>query len=116
MLFTRTAILSRDFLRRPQVSGALIPALAQRPFSASALDKSRVSDVILKDHEELKGHYDRIMRSKDNDEMTRHQNAFVWELARHSVGEEIVVYPVMEKNLPDGKKTAAKDRQEHLTV
>jgi hypothetical protein len=51
------------------------------------------------------------------DEQTRWANQFRWELARHSVGEELVIYPAFEKNLgPEGKRMADEDRAEHQTV
>ncbi|KAF9167786.1 hypothetical protein DFQ27_002280 [Actinomortierella ambigua] len=77
---------------------------------------SRVSDFIIKDHRELEEYYHNILNSKTDDEKTRWQNQFTWELARHSVGEEIVVYPVMEKVLSDGKALTDKDRKEHQVV
>jgi len=40
----------------------------------------------------------------------------VWELARHSIGEELVVYPEMEKNIQGGIDIANKDRKEHQKV
>jgi|SRR5579859_2961256 len=39
------------------------------------------------------------------------------ELARHSIGEELVVYPAFEKYLGGrGKQLAEEDRSEHQTV
>ncbi|KAJ9149640.1 HHE domain-containing protein [Coniochaeta hoffmannii] len=76
----------------------------------------RVSDVIIHDHNELKTYYDKIMNSADLETQTEFQNQFVWELARHSIAEEIVVYPAMEKHVPNGKDMAEKDRQEHRAV
>ncbi|KAL3954172.1 hypothetical protein ACCO45_012128 [Purpureocillium lilacinum] len=35
------------------------------------------------------------------------------ELARHSIGEELVVYPAFKKSLPNGEQIATKDRKEH---
>jgi hypothetical protein len=46
-----------------------------------------VSDVIKHDHQELKEYYDQIMNANDADTQVRYQNQFVWELARHSIGE-----------------------------
>lgn len=44
-------------------------------------------------------------------------NEFRWELARHSVGEELVVYPTMEKCLgAEGKRIADTDRAQHQEV
>ncbi|GMF81353.1 unnamed protein product [Aspergillus oryzae] len=50
----------------------------------------RVSDAIKEDHRELEQYYERITQSSDQDEQTRYQNLFTWELARHSIGEELV--------------------------
>lgn len=75
-----------------------------------------VSDAIIEDHAELKAYYEKIMKSNDHDDQTRWQNQFVWELARHSVAEEIVVYPALEKHVVNGKAIAEKDRQEHRIV
>ncbi|KNG89554.1 hypothetical protein ANOM_001933 [Aspergillus nomiae NRRL 13137] len=76
----------------------------------------RVSDAIKEDHRELEQYYDRITQSTDQDEQTRYQNLFTWELARHSIGEELVIYPAMEKNVANGKALAEKDRREHQSV
>jgi len=76
-----------------------------------------LSDAIIQDHAELHDYYTKIMSSNDEDTMTRYQNLFTWELARHSIGEELVVYPAFEKFLGQkGKEMADKDRQEHLEV
>lgn len=76
-----------------------------------------ISDAIKKDHREIEEYYNNILRASDDDSKTRWQNQFVWELARHSISEELVVYPAMEKNLgPKGKEMAEKDRAEHQIV
>jgi hemerythrin superfamily protein len=73
-------------------------------------------DAIKKDHRELEEYYNTIVTSADPDEVVRFQNKFTWELARHSIGEEIVVYPALEEHLPNGTATAEKDRAQHQTV
>ncbi|KAG0302444.1 hypothetical protein BGZ98_007489 [Dissophora globulifera] len=77
----------------------------------------RVSEAIKRDHREVEdAYYNIIDENASKDEKIRWQNQFVWELARHSVGEELVIYPAMEKLLPDGKKLADQDRLEHQKV
>ncbi|KAF7595965.1 hypothetical protein BBP40_004111 [Aspergillus hancockii] len=76
----------------------------------------RVSDAIKEDHREIESYYDRIIKSSDHDEQTRYQNLFTWELARHSIGEELVVYPALEKHVSGGTALAEKDRREHQSV
>ncbi|KAJ5545091.1 hypothetical protein N7535_006522 [Penicillium sp. DV-2018c] len=76
----------------------------------------KISEVIKTDHREIESYYDKIINSTNQDEQTRYQNLFTWELARHSIGEELVVYPVFEKLLTGGVEMANKDRKEHLKV
>ncbi|KAL4808059.1 hemerythrin HHE cation binding domain-containing protein [Aspergillus unguis] len=77
----------------------------------------RISDAIKQDHREIQAIYGRIASSTSRDEQIRYQNLFVWELARHFVGEEIVVYPAFEKHLNNvGAGLAKKDREEHQAV
>lgn len=82
--------------------------------TSSKLDNKTVSDAIKTDHRELEAYYNEIMNAKDAETATKWQNQFVWELARHSIAEELVVYPAMEKHLgQEGKALADKDRAEH---
>lgn len=76
----------------------------------------RVSDAIKDDHRKIVSYYDKIVESSDEAEQTRFQNQFTWELARHAIGEELVVYPAFEKIVPGGIEMANKDRREHQTV
>lgn len=59
--------------------------------------------------------YQRAYAKGDVDACTRWAHQLRWEIARHAVGEEIVVYPLMEKHLAArGKELADHDREEHL--
>jgi hemerythrin superfamily protein len=77
---------------------------------------STITAVITDDHNELKEYYENIMKARDDATKIRWQNQFTWELARHSIGEELVVYPAMEKLLANGKNMADKDREQHQNV
>jgi hypothetical protein len=87
-----------------------------RPLSTTAAAKAKISQTIKDDHRDLEKAYHNILNAKTADEKKRWRNQFTWELARHSIGEELVLYPAFEKHLPDGKAMADKDREEHLTV
>lgn len=76
----------------------------------------RVSEAVKQDHREIEDYYSKILSSSSTDEKTRWQNQFTWELARHSVGEELIIYPAMEKLLPNGKEMADEDRRDHQKV
>jgi hemerythrin superfamily protein len=78
---------------------------------------SAISDAIIQDHRELEKYYNKVINSTDHDHQQRFGNQFVWELARHSIGEELVVYPAFEKYMgPTGQEMADSDRQEHYKV
>lgn len=49
--------------------------------------QTTVSDAVKQDHRELEAYYDEIIKATDEDSLTRWQNQFTWELARHSIGE-----------------------------
>lgn len=104
----------------PQLRAAIRPRhfrLQQSPVRFQIAAMSAVSDAIVKDHRELKDYYNEVVNSTDHDHQQRFGNQFVWELARHSVGEELVIYPAMEKYMGDkGKQLADEDRQEHHRV
>jgi len=96
----------------------LIPASAsfrQPKYFAMASDsRTTIAEAIVRDHRELEEYYNNIKNASDHDTATRWQNQFVWELARHSIGEELVVYPAFEKYLGEkGMDMANKDRAEH---
>lgn len=75
-----------------------------------------ISDAVVKDHQEILACYNRIVSSTNRDEQVRFQNLFTWDLARLLVAEELVVYPALEKHLPDGAAMAEKNRKAHQTV
>jgi len=88
-----------------------------RSLAVTASKKSAISSAIKKDHREIEKYSQNILNAKDDDEATRWQNQFVWELARHSIAEELVVYPALEKLLgAEGENRAEKDRAEHQEV
>ncbi|KAG6323090.1 hypothetical protein E4U44_002899 [Claviceps purpurea] len=77
-----------------------------------------ISSAITKDHRELEAYYNEVINNpNDHDHQQRYGNLFVWELARHSVGEELVVYPALENYLgAKGVEMAKSDRDEHHTT
>jgi hemerythrin superfamily protein len=85
-------------------------------YSTAAM--STISAAITKDHRELEQYFNEVINNQhDTDHQQRYGNQFVWELARHSVGEELVVYPAFEKYLgAEGKQIAEEDRKEHHEV
>jgi len=80
--------------------------------------KGPLSDAIMEDHREMYSYYDSYVAAEgDKDAQERWSRQLIWEVARHAVGEEIVVYPLMEKHLgPKGKELADQDRADHQVV
>ncbi|KAI0970602.1 hemerythrin HHE cation binding domain-containing protein [Xylaria arbuscula] len=92
-----------------------VKAFSSPVFSTATM--ATISQAITKDHRELEQYYNEIINSSDHDHQQRYGNQFTWELARHSVGEELVVYPAFEKYLgAKGKEMAESDRKEHHEV
>ncbi|KAI9011303.1 HHE domain-containing protein [Gaertneriomyces semiglobifer] len=79
---------------------------------------AHVIDEIIKDHKEIQTYYEQYLANTDNpSEQQKWANQFQWEVARHSIGEELVLYPAFEKFLgANGKAMADKDRKEHQAV
>lgn len=102
---------------QPLLSGNITPQ--ERTFTSLAStpeSHSRVLPAIKHDHSELTAHSHKILNSTNPDEQTRFQNQFTWELARHLIGEELVVYPMLIASLSDGQETAERNRLEHQGV
>jgi len=81
----------------------------------SGSNQASISDAVIHDHRELEEYYEKYTNASTIKEKTEWANQFRWELARHSVGEELVLYPAMEKYMGEkGKKLADNDRHDHL--
>jgi len=64
---------------------------------------------------EFYAQYIKANGNSDRDAQKLWARQLIWEVARHAVGEELVVYPLMEKHLgEEGKKLADQDRADHL--
>ncbi|KAJ5390388.1 uncharacterized protein N7496_001456 [Penicillium cataractarum] len=81
--------------------------------AAAPAAHTRILPAIKHDHRELEAHIYKILHSTDPDEQTRYKNQFIWELARHTIGEELVVYPALAKYVKQGQDLADKNRSEH---
>jgi hemerythrin superfamily protein len=110
-------IISKEALKLHRLHYSRQHFVQIRFFVAAASENMpRITDAIKKDHRELEAYYNTIVKSGDPDQQTRFQNQFTWELARHSISEELVVYPAFERYLKGGSAIAEKDRHEHQIV
>lgn len=72
-----------------------------------------VVDILTLDHREMEDLLDQIQRSPDAEQRRELTDTLIAEVMRHSVAEEMYVYPVMEKRIPNGKEEAEHDKEEH---
>ncbi|KAF9235486.1 hypothetical protein BU15DRAFT_51361 [Melanogaster broomeanus] len=86
--------------------------------TTTATSRTPLTDAVAHDHEEMYDYYDRFQKYAGNiDAQRRWANQLTWEIARHAVGEEIIVYPLMEKYLGQtGKELADQDRKDHQSI
>ncbi|KAF7330026.1 hypothetical protein MKEN_00266600 [Mycena kentingensis (nom. inval.)] len=77
-----------------------------------------LTHAIREDHQEMYEYYDNYKKTAgDLDAQARWARQLTWEIARHAVAEEIVVYPLMEELLgEEGLRLANHDREEHQHV
>lgn len=72
-----------------------------------------VVDLLTTDHHEVLHLLDEIKESGDPERRRELADAVIGELVRHSVAEEMFVYPAMRKHLPDGDEAVEHDVAEH---
>jgi hemerythrin superfamily protein len=72
-----------------------------------------VIDVLTTDHREASELLDQIEATTDPAQRRELADSLISELVRHSVAEEMYVYPAMRDHLPDGDAAVDHDTQEH---
>jgi hemerythrin superfamily protein len=72
-----------------------------------------VVDVLTADHREVTELIGRIQTTADHKERRDLADVVISELVRHSVAEEMFVYPAMRQHLPDGEQAVEHDKEEH---
>lgn len=76
-------------------------------------DDHDVIDVLTTDHREATELIEQILASGQVDERRDLADSLIAELVRHSVAEEMYVYPAMREHLPSGDQAVAHDTSEH---
>jgi hemerythrin superfamily protein len=72
-----------------------------------------VVDELTADHREATAMLDEILTTTDPQTRRDLADTVITELVRHSVAEEMYVYPVIEETFPDGKQVVEHDIEEH---
>jgi hemerythrin-like domain-containing protein len=93
------------------------PRLVQNPPEEVDVAHQRtdidVIDELVTDHREALQLLGRIASSTDVDERRELADTVISEVVRHSVVEEMYVYPAMREYLPDGEQAVKHDTEEH---
>jgi hypothetical protein len=76
-------------------------------------DDHDVIHVLTTDHREAMGLLDRIVTTSDPEVRRDLADSLIAELVRHSVAEEMYVYPAMREHVPGGDAAVEHDTQEH---
>lgn len=72
-----------------------------------------VFDLLMQEHREVEALLDQIIQPEQNPDSRDTADRVIAMLVKHSVAEEMYVYPVMEQYLPNGKQDVEHDKQEH---
>jgi hemerythrin superfamily protein len=72
-----------------------------------------VIDELISDHREVAALLDSIPTTTGDEEKRDLADTAITELVRHSVAEEMYVYPAMREHLPDGDEVVKHDTEEH---
>jgi len=98
------------------VAGAAAAAVIGRGSdeeSTEVLPGQDVVDVLTTDHREVTALISEIYLAADAEQRRDLADTVIAELVRHSVAEEMYVYPAMRKHLPDGEAAVEHDTAEH---
>ena len=79
----------------------------------TASDDQDVVDVLTTDHSEVSELIAQILASFDANERRDLADILISELVRHSVAEEMHVYPAIKEHLPNGDEIVEHDVSEH---
>ena len=75
-----------------------------------------VIDILTTDHREVTALLAEISTTTDSELQRDLADIVITELVRHSVAEEMHVYPAMKEHLPDGKAAVEHDTEEHKEI
>ena len=78
-----------------------------------SMQEADVIEVLTTDHTEVTSLLAQIRGSSDAQERRDLADTMISELVRHSVAEEMFVYPTISDVLPDGKQAVDHDASEH---
>ncbi|KAL2649338.1 hypothetical protein R1flu_017466 [Riccia fluitans] len=106
----------------PALSSRSSVGVQTRAQSTAQENKVSTDDIIDKikhDHRELEQYfenYKNATKQGDETEARKWFNQFVWEISRHSVSEELVMYPMLASLGDKGQQLADQSRADHHKI
>ena len=94
-------------------AGVAAAAMSRSGSDEGATSGQDVVDVLTTDHREATALIAQIWATEDATVRRDLADTLIAELVRHSVAEEMYVYPAMKKHLPDGEQEVEHDIEEH---
>ncbi|TID23556.1 Vacuolar amino acid transporter 5 [Venturia nashicola] len=74
-----------------------------------------LSEAIGRDHDDFSVCYNEIKRATDDATKIKWRNQLTWNVARHTISEELTWYPAMEKYMGElGKNLAEEDKEQQM--
>jgi hemerythrin superfamily protein len=74
-----------------------------------------IDELIRTDHKDLKVYLRKFEESDSFEEASRWLHQFIWDICRHAIAEEIILYPILKK-VPDGKHKWNDSLDEHRKI
>lgn len=86
------------------------------PSDTSASTEHDVIDILTADHQAMLDLLDVIKQATNTQTRRETADAVIAEVMRHSVAEEMFVYPAMETHVPNGSEEVEHDKEEHAEL
>ncbi len=65
-----------------------------------------IEELIIEDHNECKALLNKYRESSNREEALKWYHQFVWEVSRHAIAEELVLYPIIREKVTNGNVMA----------
>ncbi|KAG0611111.1 hypothetical protein M758_7G116900 [Ceratodon purpureus] len=111
--FSGVPVTSSGYVAKERREGGSVRVMATANTVKVGAD---IIDKVKQDHKELEeaySNYKKFHKQGDEEEANKWFNQFVWEVSRHSVTEELVLYPLIALQGEKGQKLADQSREEH---
>jgi len=75
-----------------------------------------IEELIVADHKAVMAFYDEFDKARNDEDAHKWLRQFIWDLARHSIAEELILYPVYKNKIPQGEQYWNKSLDEHRKI